>query len=566
MQPRRYGRLIVEPPSQRPALPQNPVTSLPNIFPIAQPTPSTSASQPTPQPQTQSPNRRLIHSNQKGLPSRTSSRAQPFSTFTAQKGISRCLRQLKPPPPSLTPSSPPGRPRTPVSKPCHPTRSITVWPRPNPPASPFPARKPNSPVISKATARPTPPPTNPKRTSSALWPNPTGASNAPTSWKTPFSTKFANRTTTKTSTPSPLRPGPGQTKTPASSAWPSTLNASSAPPKRPPPSSKPCNRSARPPTTRPRKRLCTSPNFRSPAPTASNLRSTSAPRPSTAALFIHPMKSSSPCSASAASKRPEPASSGRLNRLIRRSAHATLSLGMLSDLKLVIRLQEIATLPKHIAEIEKRLTSHERKLEADRAALSANQKERKKCEGDIQVQEQKISKLKDQMLLAKTNEQYRAFQSEIDFCQKEIRRAEDRILELMTESEPLDKNVKAAEAALKVEKAEVEAEKQKARERTAVDERASQELQTERGAIAAQTGRAAVDRYERVRKARKGIGVAEVIDGRCSACNLALRLQLFQELKRGDEIMACESCLRILYYNPPVKVEDLTGEAAHVVR
>src|SRR3984957_18702681 len=160
---------------------------------------------------------------------------------------------------------------------------------------------------------------------------------------------------------------------------------------------------------------------------------------------------------------------------------------MLSDLKLVIRLQEIdnkladlareiATLPKHIAEIEKRLTAHERKLDADRAALSANQKERKKCEGDIQAQEQKISKLKDQMLLAKTNEQYRAFQSEIDFYQKEIRKAEDRILELMSESEPLDKNVKAAEAALKIEKAEVEAEKQRARERTAIDQRASQEL------------------------------------------------------------------------------------------
>src|SRR6266446_8683677 len=102
---------------------------------------------------------------------------------------------------------------------------------------------------------------------------------------------------------------------------------------------------------------------------------------------------------------------------------------MLPDLKLVISLQEldsrlaelareIADLPKHVAEIEKKLASHERKLEADRAALLANQKERKKCEGDIQVQEQKISKLKDQMASGKTNEQYRAFQTEIEFCQK----------------------------------------------------------------------------------------------------------------------------------------------------
>jgi uncharacterized protein len=250
---------------------------------------------------------------------------------------------------------------------------------------------------------------------------------------------------------------------------------------------------------------------------------------------------------------------------------------MLPDLASTIRLQEIdnrlgdlareiAALPKHIAEIEKKLVSHERKLEADRAALSANQKERKKCEGDIQLQDQKISKLKDQMLLAKTNDQYRAFQNEIDFCQKEIRKFEDRILELMSESEPLEKNVKAAEIALKAEKAQVESEKQVARERTAVDEKASAELQAERATVVAGMTAPTYQLYERVRKARKGIGVAEAVEGRCSACHMALRPQFFQELKRGTNVMSCESCLRILYYNPPVAVEDLTGEPAPAVR
>jgi uncharacterized protein len=250
---------------------------------------------------------------------------------------------------------------------------------------------------------------------------------------------------------------------------------------------------------------------------------------------------------------------------------------MLPDLKLVIRLQEvdnqladlareIATLPKHIAEIEKKLVSHERKLDADRAALAANQKDRKKCEGDIQTQEQKISKLKDQMLQAKTNDQYRAFQHEIEFCEKEIRRAEDRILELMGESEPLDKNAKAAESALKAEKAEVEKEKLQARERTAEDERAAAELNNERAGIVPGITPPIYKQYERVRKARRGIGVAEAADGRCTACQMAMRPQFFQELKRGDQVMACESCLRILYYNPPAKFEDLTGEPAPAVR
>ena len=229
------------------------------------------------------------------------------------------------------------------------------------------------------------------------------------------------------------------------------------------------------------------------------------------------------------------------------------------DLRIIELEREIATLPKHIAQIEKALDSHLRRLEADRAALAGNQKERKRLEDDSKVESQKISKLKDQMVTAKTNEQYRAFQHEIEFCEKEIRKLEDRILELMGESEPLDKNVKLAEIALKAEKAQVEAEKNQVRERTAADQKVQNELQTERSSIAQSITPAAYQNYERVRRGRKGIAVAEVIDGRCTACHIALRPQFFQDLKRGEKILSCESCQRILYYNPPQSVEDLVS-------
>ena len=248
-------------------------------------------------------------------------------------------------------------------------------------------------------------------------------------------------------------------------------------------------------------------------------------------------------------------------------------LEMLPDLSSLVRLQdldnrmaelsnEISALPKHIAEIERKLESHQRKLEADRAALSANQKDRKKAESDIQLQEQKISKLKGQMLEAKSNDVYRAFQSEIEFCEKEIHRFEDRILELMSESEPLEKNVKAAEVSLAEEKKQVEGEKSQARERTAADQKALDALSAERKGIVSGLTPSVYRNYERIRKGRRGIAVAEAVDGRCSACHMAMRLQFFQDLRKGDQVMVCESCARILYYNPPVAVEDLTGQAA----
>src|SRR5579863_2210936 len=241
---------------------------------------------------------------------------------------------------------------------------------------------------------------------------------------------------------------------------------------------------------------------------------------------------------------------------------------MLPDIANAIRLQtlddraaeltkEIATLPKHIAEIEKKLESHQRRLDHDRAALSANQKDRKRLEGEIQASEQKISKLKTQMMEAKTNDQYRAFQHEIDFCQQEIRRHEDRILELMTESDPLEKAVKAAEAALAAEKKQVEEEKTRARERTAVDQKEINGLLVERTRILGEMAPKIASEYERIRKGRAGVAIVEVVQGRCSKCNMQLRPQFLQELKRQDAVMICESCKRMLYWNPPQTFEDL---------
>jgi len=245
---------------------------------------------------------------------------------------------------------------------------------------------------------------------------------------------------------------------------------------------------------------------------------------------------------------------------------------MVADLKLAIHLQEldnrirdlqleVAGLPKHIAEIERTLESHVRKLEADRAALAANQRERKKLDDDIKVHEQKASKLKDQMMEARTNEQYRAFQKEIEYCQQGIRKAEDRILDLMSESEPLEQNVMTAEAALTEEKKRVEAEKQEARSRTAADQKELEELRGEREQAVTSMSPAVYAAYERIRVKRQGRAVAEVVDGRCSACHISLRPQFFQDVKSNETVMYCESCGRILYYTSPVTVaEDLASQ------
>src|ERR1700739_3333524 len=115
---------------------------------------------------------------------------------------------------------------------------------------------------------------------------------------------------------------------------------------------------------------------------------------------------------------------------------------MHSDVKAAIRLQEVdsqaaelikevSALPKHITQIETRLAGQHRRVQMDKATLIANGKERKRLEEQIQIQNQKVSKLRDQMLAAKNNDQYKAFQNEIEFCESDGRHNADRILELL---------------------------------------------------------------------------------------------------------------------------------------
>ncbi len=210
---------------------------------------------------------------------------------------------------------------------------------------------------------------------------------------------------------------------------------------------------------------------------------------------------------------------------------------------------EIAALPKRVAEIEAKLAGHKASLEKARAAMKGDEVSRKKFETNILDQQGKISKYRDQSLAVKTNEQYRALMQEIQFAEQEIRINEDRILELMVNVEAREKDVKIAEAELKVETAAVEKEKAEARERTALDEKQLADWVEKRNASRSGVEANLLAHYERVLKFR-GSGLAEVRDQKCMGCRVLLRPQTYNEIKSQTQVMTCESCQRILYFDP----------------
>ena len=184
--------------------------------------------------------------------------------------------------------------------------------------------------------------------------------------------------------------------------------------------------------------------------------------------------------------------------------------------------EEIARLPRYIAEIENKLESHEIALSKDQAILEENRKDRRLMDGKISTYEQKMSQLRVQMGEAKTNTQFRAFQKEIEFSKNEIRKTEDSILDKMVEAEKLETNVEIAKTALQAEKQVVAKEVERTTARVSKDEHELAAVRNDREQLITGISPQVLALYTRVSKTRQGVAVASVSDERCMACNVVL--------------------------------------------
>ena len=200
--------------------------------------------------------------------------------------------------------------------------------------------------------------------------------------------------------------------------------------------------------------------------------------------------------------------------------------------------------------IEERLARDRSHLDAARAALDASQKARKQNEAAVQDLETKRSKYKGQLMEVKTNKEYTAMLHEIEGVERDIKAREDVILEEMEKAEGLAAGVKGEETDFKVVEAEAKKAQAELDGATARLQASAERLRGERDAVAASIPEDVRELYARVAKQR-GSGVAEAREGMCQACHVRMRVQIWVEVRKNEQLFQCESCSRIYFYEPP---------------
>lgn len=239
-------------------------------------------------------------------------------------------------------------------------------------------------------------------------------------------------------------------------------------------------------------------------------------------------------------------------------------------LKSLIRYQELSLelgrlnarleqFPLQIKAIGDEVESAASALASARDALSEGQKERRAREAELQDLEGQFSKYNEQLMQVKTNNEYKAMQHAILGVKEQIGKVEERILLLMEEADDSDRKLKEDEKLLDGKRKEAEARKGViGEERRQVEEEASRVAADHRAASEA-LGAEALELFNRIAHSRNGKAMARAHDERCQECNVRLRPHLFQEIKKNDHLIQCDSCRRILYYVAEAPTADASA-------
>ena len=236
---------------------------------------------------------------------------------------------------------------------------------------------------------------------------------------------------------------------------------------------------------------------------------------------------------------------------------------MNEQLRLLIDLQEldsniishnntIKSIPQKISSMDAPINQAEEALAKAKAAYEAIEKKKRDMELNVEANNDKIEKARGRSDI-KDNKAYHAHLKEIDTLETGTSGLEDEILTLMEEIETEAPKLKQAEEALKAQKQRAEELKKQ------LDAEAAQatvelgKMQADRDNFTKPIDEKYYKMYMELLTSLEGVAVASIGDNICNGCDMNIMPQLCSEVMKGDKIIECPQCRRILFYDKPAQ-------------
>ena len=214
------------------------------------------------------------------------------------------------------------------------------------------------------------------------------------------------------------------------------------------------------------------------------------------------------------------------------------------------RLQaEIEAIPKRRAEIEKEFDQRAFEIRELEKARDEARSERARLEAEVLEHRSKQERAERNLMSSTKQDEYTAAIREADAARKHISQLETQVLEKMEAFEQAESKLKEYAPEMERLGAEMEARIKEFEELTRTQAEQLTANRQERERLVTTLPKQMGALYNRISaRIRDGIAVAEARNGSCTACFMSLRPQVMAEVRRGDEVITCDNCNRILYY------------------
>ncbi len=202
-------------------------------------------------------------------------------------------------------------------------------------------------------------------------------------------------------------------------------------------------------------------------------------------------------------------------------------------------------------EIEAPVAEAKEALDTLLQAIDDRQTQRRAGDRDVAAAQQRLTKFRQQLMAVTNAREYEAVQHEIATVEGELGTREDQTIGLLLELDELSPRADEARRVL--------AERQDAAGVALAGladetQRHRLELAAVEGSIAAlrpTVDKAALAMYDRAAKRYPRSGIAELKGELCLGCNVKNRPMIASEVRRGEKLVLCENCTRILYAVKP---------------
>jgi len=195
-----------------------------------------------------------------------------------------------------------------------------------------------------------------------------------------------------------------------------------------------------------------------------------------------------------------------------------------------------------------RLTAFESALDAEKQALEQIQQQCTDLEKEIQVVNDRIIKSNETLRMVKTNKEYQVLLREVDDNKKRKNSLEDHVLTLYEQREAAEIRVNESQSQFLQLKEQVQAEQAKIDEQTLGDKGRLSVLEEQQQSTGNSLDPALLTRFRRIAKMNQGQAVARVSNETCMGCFMNVPPQLCIEVQRGNQMISCPQCSRILYH------------------